>query len=87
MSAEEGLHNRYRAAAPDGTWPRDQWPVDVQRTDESGEVDLEQIEHNLSLTPAQRIEQAQHWLELVELVRQAGRRHYGLERGDAPPAE
>ena len=80
MSREEELRSRYRVAAPDGTWPRDQWPVDVQRTDASGETDLAQLEYNLSLTPEQRVEQYLQWLEFVELVREAGRRHRGLER-------
>jgi hypothetical protein len=87
MAAEPDVSRQYRVSAPDGTWPRDQWPIDVQRTDASGEVDLEQIEYNLSLSPAQRIDQAEQWLEMIEIAREAGRRHYGLERGDAPSVE
>jgi hypothetical protein len=52
---------------------------DVQQMDELGEVDLEQIKHNLSLTPEERFEQYFDWLAFVELVREAGRRHYGAE--------
>lgn len=49
------------------------------RTDPSGEVDMEQLEHNLSLTPDQRMRQYMQWMEFVEVVRQAGREYYGLE--------
>ena len=87
MPADDDKARRYRVSAPDGTWPRDQWPVDVQRTDASGEFDLEQLEDNLSLSPAERLERAQRFSEFLEVVREAGRRAHGLERGDAPPAE
>ena len=87
MPADEDKARRYRVAAPEGTWPRDQWPVDVQRTDPSGEFDLEQLEHNLSLTPAERLEKAERWAEFVEIAREAGRRFHGLERRDAPSPE
>ena len=58
---------------------RDQWPVDVQRTDASGEFDLEQLEHNLALSPAERLEQASQSAKLAEIVREAGRRFRGQE--------
>lgn len=45
-------------------------------TDETGDVDLWQIQYNLSLTPTQRIEQNDRFAEFVELVREAGRRFY-----------
>lgn len=47
---------------------------DVQRMDESGEVDVEQIRHNLSLTVEQRFEQYFAWM-----VREGGRQRYGAE--------
>ena len=87
MAGAEELRRRYPVAAPDGTWPRDQWPVDVQRTDASGEFDLEQLEYNLSLSPGERLEKAEQWQELVEAIREAGRWHHGLEHRDAPPHE
>ena len=87
MSPEEELRRKYPVSAPDGTWPRDQWPVDVQRTDASGEFDLEQLEYNLSLTPTQRLERAEQWAAFLETVREAGRKMYGLEHRDAPPAK
>jgi hypothetical protein len=62
-------------APPDQPRPR----FDPHRTDASGEVDLEQIEHNLSLTPEQRLFQYFDWLELMEIAREAGRSHYGVE--------
>ena len=52
-------------------------PIDVLRTDETGEVDLEQIEYNLSLTPAQRLEQNDRWAEFVAALREGGRKFYG----------
>lgn len=52
---------------------------DVQRMDESGEVDIEQIRHNLSLTPEQRFEQYFAWMEFIEMVREGGRQRYGAE--------
>jgi hypothetical protein len=55
------------------------WPVDVQRTDATGEVDLGQIEFNLSLTPAQRIQQNDTWIEFIQIARRAGRRLHGDE--------
>ena len=87
MGDADELRGRYPVAAPDGTWPRDQWPVDVQRTDASGEFDLGQLEYNLSLTPAQRVEQYLRWLEFVETAREAGRRHHAMERRSAAPTE
>ena len=87
MSDADELRRRYPVAAPEGTWPRDQWPVDVQRTDASGEFDLEQLEYNLSLSPSERLKRAQQFSEFLELVREAGRRMHGLEHGDAPPAD
>jgi hypothetical protein len=87
MSPEEDLRSKYPVAAHEGTRPRDQWPVDVQRTDASGEFDLEQIEYNLSLTPAERLDQAQRATEFIEYVREAGKRMHGLADRDGPPAE
>ena len=52
-------------------------PVDVLRTDATGEVDLEQIEYNLSLTPAQRLEQNDRWAQYVAALREGGRKFYG----------
>ena len=55
--------------------------------DASGEFDLEQIEYNLSLTPAERLDQAQRATEFIEYVREAGKRMPGLPNRDAPPAK
>jgi hypothetical protein len=46
---------------------------DPPPTDESGDVDLEQIRHNLSLTPAQRLEQNDRWARFAAALREAGR--------------
>ena len=50
---------------------------DVPRTDETGDVDLSLIEYNLSLTPAERLEQHYHARMLAERLRAAGERYYG----------
>ena len=50
------------------------WPLDVQPTDESGEVDLSLIEHNLSLTPAERLRQNDRFADFIQVVRLAGRK-------------
>ncbi|MBV8781741.1 MAG: hypothetical protein JO353_10120 [Phycisphaerae bacterium] len=50
------------------------WPVDVQRTDATGEVDLAQLEYNLSLTPLQRIEQNDAWVKFIHIARRAGQK-------------
>ena len=74
-------------SAPDGTWPRDQWPVDVVRTDASGEVDLAHLEYNLSLTPAERIAQLQGWLNFIRIVRESGGAQHGGHYRAAEAAE
>ena len=49
------------------------------RTDQSGDVDLEQLEYNLSLSPAERLRQNDRWAEFVRQLRDAGRAYYGEE--------
>ncbi len=68
----EAKANTPVSAACAGRVPAD-WPVDVLRTDESGEVDVEQIEFNLSLSPAERMRQHYRWRRSVERLRGAGR--------------
>src|SRR3982750_1271389 len=60
-------------SAPEGTYPPEEWPVDVMRTDSSGELDLEQIESNLSLTPAERLRQIEEFAEFLLAARRANR--------------
>jgi hypothetical protein len=62
MAVEEDTPADRPIAAPEGTWPLDEWPIDVQRTDASGNVDLSQIEYMLSLTPAQRLERLEQFV-------------------------
>ena len=50
------------------------WPLDVQPTDESGEVDLSLLDYNLSLTPAERLRQNDRFAAFVQIAREAGRR-------------
>ena len=47
--------------------------------DETGHVDLYQIDAQLELTPKQRIEQFCGFLEFVELARQARIKRYGYD--------
>jgi hypothetical protein len=63
-------------AALEGTWPLEEWPIDVQRVDESG-VDLQQVEQQLTLTPAERVEQNYQARLLFEEVRKAGEKARG----------
>ncbi|HWB54367.1 MAG TPA: hypothetical protein VG722_09240 [Tepidisphaeraceae bacterium] len=62
--------------------PKSVWDLsssDFPPADPSGDVDLEQLDFNLSLTPDQRMQQYMRWLEVVEAARQAGRDYYGME--------
>jgi hypothetical protein len=47
--------------------------------DETGFVDLSQIDAMLSLTPQQRIQQFCGYLEFIELARQARIKRYGYD--------
>jgi hypothetical protein len=80
-NSEISLSPRAAAASPARPELND-WPVDMQRMDASGEVDLGQLEFNLSLTPLQRIEQNDAWVEFVQIARRAGQRLYGKQ---SPP--
>jgi hypothetical protein len=50
---------------------------DFPPTDESGDVDLEQIRYNLSLTPGERLAQNDRALRFIDALREAGRKFYG----------
>jgi len=52
---------------------------DFPPMDESGWVDISQIEYSLSLTVAERIEKYFQWMEFVEMAREAGRKMYGMD--------
>jgi hypothetical protein len=54
-------------------------------TDESGNVDLSQIECNLQLTPAERIRRANSIRRFAEAARQDRIRRYGFDPADPPP--
>ena len=43
------------------------------KTDPTGRVDLEQLAHRLSLTPAQRLEENDRFARFLSTVRDAGR--------------
>ena len=49
---------------------------DYPPLDETGMVDLWQIVANLALTPAERIQRLQGFLELYDAMRQAGKKYY-----------
>ena len=49
---------------------------DYPPLDESGMVDLRQLEANLALTPGQRMKQLEGFLELCQAMRRAGTKHY-----------
>jgi hypothetical protein len=56
---------------------------DYPPLDETGTVDLWQIEANLALTPAQRMKQLEGFLELYQAMRRAGQKHYD----ELPPTD
>ena len=56
---------------------------DYPPMDETGMVDLWQIEANLAMTPAQRIEKFSRFLEFQEAIRRAGRKR----NGDVPQSD
>jgi hypothetical protein len=53
---------------------------DFPPTDESGDVDLEQIRYNLSLTPAERLAQNDRWVRFFNALREGGRKFYEEQR-------
>jgi hypothetical protein len=61
-------------------------PADLQDfppTDESGDVDLSLIDHNLSLTVAERIRQHGEALKLVRRLEEVRKYWYGSTLGDS----
>lgn len=55
-------------SAVEGTWPLEEWPVDVQRVDENG-VDLSLIEYTLSQSPAERLAQLEEFVGTILSIR------------------
>ena len=55
--------------------------------DPSGTVDLSQIDYNLSLTPAQRMDQMEAFMELACAARRACIERYGFHNSIQEPAE
>jgi hypothetical protein len=60
-------------SAPEGTYPPEPCPVDVERTDVSGNVDIEQIRSSLFLTPAERLRRLEEFAEFVLAARRKNR--------------
>lgn len=56
-------------------------------TDPTGDVDLNQIEWNLRLTPAERLRRVEAIREFSELARRDRIRRYGFDPADPPPRE
>jgi hypothetical protein len=54
--------------------------------DETGTVDLSQIDVNLSLTPAERIRRFADFLDLCEVFRAGMKRHEQISKSDSPAA-
>jgi hypothetical protein len=54
------------------------------RTDVTGSIDLEQLEHRLSLTPAQRLGENDRFARFIAIVREAGRK--ARDGNFSPPA-
>jgi hypothetical protein len=56
-------------------------------TDESGDIDLNQLEWNLRRTPAERLQAAEAIREFTEAARRDRIRRYGFDPADPGPAE
>ena len=64
-------------SALEGTWPLDEWPLDVQRVDEHG-IDLSLVEDSLRLTPAERLDRLEQFARFAVAVWQG--QGYDVER-------
>jgi hypothetical protein len=60
---------------------------DYPPMDETGMVDLWQIEAALKMTPAERIRRHDEFREFLRVVRKAGMKYYGLDAGADSPIE
>ncbi len=56
-------------------------------TDQTGDVDVNQIEWNLRLTPAERLRRVDAIREFTEAARLDRIRRYGFDPADSGPAE
>jgi hypothetical protein len=56
-------------------------------TDETGDVDLNQIEWSLRLTPAERLQRANSFRRFAEACRLDRIRRYGFDPADLSPTE
>ena len=63
--------------------PEPQFP----ELDDGGGVDLAQIDYNLRLTPAQRLDQLDNWLRFIRDAHRAFRERHGFDPTDLGPAE
>jgi len=55
--------------------------------DESETVDLAQIDYNLGLTPAQRLDQLDNWVRFIRVAHRLFRERHGFDPGDPGPTE
>jgi hypothetical protein len=69
MNASKGDEPR-PISALEGTWPLEEWPLDVQRVDENG-IDLSVVEESLRLTPAERLDTLEEFARFTIAVWQS----------------
>ena len=55
--------------------------------DDTETVDLSQIEFNLRLTPSQRLDQLDNWLNFIRGAHRAFRERHGFDPADLGPTE
>jgi hypothetical protein len=60
---------------------------DFPPMDPTGTVDLEQLQSNLFLTPAERLRRHDHWLRFVKAIHRDFRKRHGIEPADLHPPE
>lgn len=64
-------------SAPIGTWPMDEWPLDVVMTDETGDVDMGMVFESMRMTPRERAVRHDQARQLAMRLREAGRKLRG----------
>jgi hypothetical protein len=55
---------------------------DFPELDESGTVDIAQIEHNLRLTPGQRLDRLDEWIRFIRSAQRSFQRRHGFDPTD-----
>ena len=65
----------------------DSLPSEFPELDDSGTVDLAQIDFNLRLTPSQRLDQLDNWLRFIRRAQRAFRERHGFDPADPGPTQ